>query len=97
MADIFVKPAVFILVPLRAASPHRIGSFIHARVLRGQKYILMRPCQVGEVIVLVQRGSRDPLILALGLLLAGIWKSSTISAFAFLAVPVLLGGHEFSC
>ena len=40
VADISVKPIVFILVPLRAVSPHRIRSFVHARVLRGQEYIL---------------------------------------------------------
>ena len=33
VADIFVKPIVFILVPLRAVSPHQIGSCIHAHVL----------------------------------------------------------------
>ena len=43
MADISVKLAVFIPVPLRAVSPHRIGSFIHACMLRGQEYIVTRP------------------------------------------------------
>ena len=62
VADISVKSIVFILVPLRAVSLHRIGSFIHARVLCGKEYILTRPHQVGEVIVLARRGSRDPLI-----------------------------------
>ena len=64
--------AVLVLIPLRAVSPHRIGSFVHARVLRGQEYILTRPCQIGEVIVLTQKGSRDHMIWALGLLLVGV-------------------------
>ena len=75
VADISVKLLVFILVPLRAISPHQIWSFIHARVLYGQEYTLTRPCQVGEVIVLARSGSRDPLIWALGLLLVGIRRS----------------------
>ena len=40
VADISVKPAVFIFVPLLAVSPHLIGSFIHSCVLRGQEHIL---------------------------------------------------------
>ena len=97
VADISVESAVLVLIPLRAVSPHRIESFIHARVLRGQDYILTRPSQVGEVIVLARKGSRDPLIWALGLLLVGVWRSSVISTFSFLVVPVILGGLGFSC
>ena len=88
--------AVYIQVPFRAVSPHRIRSFVHARVLHGQEYILTRPSQVSEVIVLGRRESRDPLIRALGLLLVGISRSSAISTFALLAIPFLLGGHKLS-
>ena len=95
VADISVKSTIFILVPLRAVSSHRIWSFIQSRVLRDQEYILTRPHQVGEVIVLTRRGSRDPLIQALGLLLVGVWRSSAIFAFTFLTIPVLLSRHEF--
>ena len=97
VADISMISAVFVLIPLRVVSPHRIGSFVHARVLCGQEYILTRPCQVGEVIVLARRGSRDPLIRALGLLLVGVWRSPVISTLLFLVVLILLGGHRFSC
>ena len=97
MTDVFVKSVVFILVPFRAVSSHRIRSFVHAHVLRSQEYILTRPSQVGEVIVLAWKGSRDPLIRALGLLLVGIWRLSAISTFTFLVVCALLGRHEFSC
>ena len=97
VADILVVSTLLILVLLRAVSPHRIRSLVYARVLRGQEYILTRPCQVGEVIVLARRGFQDPLIRALGLLLMGVRRSSTISAFAFLVVPIILGGDEFSC
>ena len=96
VADISMKSTVFVLIPLRAVSLHRIGSFVHACVLRGQEYILTRPCQVGEVIVLTRKGSRDPLIWALGLLLMGASRSSVISTFSFLVVPVLFGGRRFS-
>ena len=40
VVDVSVKSVVFILVPLRAVSLHRIGSFVDTRVLRGQEYIL---------------------------------------------------------
>ena len=40
VADISMKSAIFIWVPLRAIFPHRIGSFVHARVFHGQEYIL---------------------------------------------------------
>ena len=97
VADISIVLAVFVLISLRVVSPHRIRSFVHACVLRGQEYILMRPRKVGEVVVLAQRGSLDPLIRALGLLLLGVWRSSVISTLSFLVVPVLLGGRRFSC
>ena len=60
VANISIISAVFVLIPLRALSPHRIGSFVHARVLRGQEYILTRPYQVGEVIVLAWRRVSGP-------------------------------------
>ena len=85
VADISVVSAVLALVFFQAVSPHRIWLLLYARVLRGQEYILTRPCLVGEVIVLARRGSQDPLIRALGLLLVGVRRSSVISAFAFLA------------
>ena len=97
VADISVVSAVFALVSFRAISPHRIWSLVYACVLRGQEDILTRRCQVGEVIVLARRGSRDPLIWAIGLLLVGVQRLSEISAFAFLVVPILLGRHELSC
>ena len=93
VVDIFMISVVFVLIFLRAVSPHRIGSFVHARVLCGQEYILTLPCQVDEVIVLTRRGSWDPLIWAIGLLLVGVCRSSTISTFSFLVVPILLGGR----
>ena len=72
VADISRESTVFVLIPLRAVSPHLIRSFVHVHVLRGQEYILMRPRKVYEVVVLARRGSRDPLIWALGLLLVGV-------------------------
>ena len=97
VADVSMKSVVFILVPLRAVSQHRIGLFVHACVLHGQEYILTRPSQVGEVIVLARRGSRDPLIRALGLFLVGVRRSSAIATFVLLIAPVLLDGHKLSC
>ena len=35
VANISMISAVFVLIPLRAVSPHRIGSFVYTRVLRG--------------------------------------------------------------
>ena len=96
VANISVIPAVLFLVSFRAVSPHRIWSLIDSCVLCGQKYILTRPCQVDEVIVLARRGSSDPLIWALGLLLVGVWRSSAISALVLLVVPVLLDGLKLS-
>ena len=62
VGDISMVSVVFVLIPLQAVSPNPIGSFVHARVLCGQEYILTRPCDVGEVVVLAWRGSWDPLI-----------------------------------
>ena len=96
VANISVISAILVLVHFRAVSPHCIWSLVDTCVLYGQEYILTRPCQVGEVIVLAQRGSSDPLIRALGLLLVGIQRSSAISALVLLVVPVLIGGLELS-
>ena len=95
VADISMVFAVFVLIFLQVVSPHRIRSFVHALVLRGQEYIPTRPCQVGEVIVLARKGSQDPLIRALGLFLVGVWRPSVIFALSFLVVLVLLGGRRF--
>ena len=97
VADISMIPVLLALVPFQMVSLHRIRSFVYARVLRGQEYILMRPCQIGEVIVLTWRESWDPLLRALGLLLVGIQRSSVISSLTFLVVPVLFGRHKLSC
>ena len=56
MADISMISAVFVLISF----PHRIGLFVHTHVLCGQEHILMQPCQVGEVIVLAQKGVSGP-------------------------------------
>ena len=97
VAGIPVVSTILILVLLRAVSLHRIKLLVDAHVLRGQEYILTRPCQVGEVNVLARKGSQDPLIRALGLLLVGVRRSLAVSTFTFLGVPVFLGEHEFSC
>ena len=40
VANISMVLAVFVLIPLRAVSPHRIRSFVQTCVLCGQEYIL---------------------------------------------------------
>ena len=62
VANIPMESTVLVLIPLRAVFPHRIESFVHARVLRGQEYFLIRSCQVSEVIVLARIGFQDSLI-----------------------------------
>ena len=96
VADISMESVVFVLIPLRAVSPHRIKVLIHARVLLGQEYILTRPCQADEIIVLARRGSRDHLIRILSLLLVGVWRPLAIFTLSFLVFPVLPGGSRFS-
>ena len=96
VANIWVISAVLVLVSFRAVSPHYIWSLVDSCMFCGQEYILTRPCQVGEVIILALRGSSDPLIPALGLILVGVWRSSAISALALLVVPILFGELKLS-
>ena len=96
VANISVISIVLVLVSFRTISPHRIRPLVDSRVLCGQEYILTRPRQVGEVIILAQRGSNETLIRALGLLLVGVWRLSAISALALLVLPILLGGLKLS-
>ena len=97
VANISVISTVLVLVSFRAVSLHRIWSLIDSCVLRGQEYILTRPCQVDEVVVFAQRGFSDPLIWALGLFRVVVWRSSVISALALLVVSILLGGFKLFC
>ena len=96
VANVSVISAMLVLVPFRAVSPHRIWSLVDFCVLCCQEYILTRPCQVGEVIVLSQRGSSDPLIRAFGLLLVVVQRLLAVSALALIVVPILLGRLELS-
>ena len=97
VANISVISTILVLVSFRAVSSHCIWSLLNSCVLCGQEYILTRRYQVSEVIDLARRGSSDPLIWALGLLLVGVRRSSMISALMLLVVPVLLSRLELSC
>ena len=96
VANVLVISAILTWVSLRAVSPHRVWSFVDSCVFCGQEYFLTRPSQVGEVVVFARRGSSDPLIRALGLLLMRVWRSSAISVLTLLIISTLICGLGLS-